>query len=31
MPGKQSIFTIEGYRPDGSLDRIVVDLSATIG
>lgn len=31
VSGKESILTIEGDRPDSSLDRVVVDLDATVG
>ncbi|KQV36332.1 hypothetical protein ASC96_28050 [Rhizobium sp. Root1204] len=31
VPGKERILAIEGYRPDGPLDAVVVDLDAPIG
>lgn len=30
VPGKESILAVERYRPDGSLDAVVVDLNATV-
>lgn len=30
VPGKESILTVQGYRSDGSLDGVVVDLDATV-
>lgn len=30
VPGKERILAIEGYRPDGPLDTVVVDLDAPI-
>jgi len=31
VPGKECVLPTEGYRPDGPLDAIVVDLDAAIG
>lgn len=31
MPRKECVLPIEGYRPDGSLDAVVVDLDAPVG
>jgi hypothetical protein len=31
VSGEESVLSIEGYRPDGPLDSIVVDLDAAVG
>lgn len=31
MSGKECVLAVEGYRPDGSLDGVVVDLDTTVG
>lgn len=31
MAGKERVFPIESYRPDGSFDAIVVDLDTAVG
>lgn len=31
VPSKECVLPIEGYRPDGSLDAVVVDLDAAVG
>lgn len=31
MAGEECILPIEGYRPDGSLHAVVVDLDASVG
>lgn len=31
VPGKEGVLPIEGNRPDGLLDAIVVDLNAAVG